>query len=93
MDDDRESRRQLARTFDELASGSVQARLVMAPYQAAINAVTVAANELWTLGELRFAAALESRVVDLEIQARRHLQAIGDREREAAKVAAEGNQT
>jgi hypothetical protein len=88
MDDDRESRRQLARTFDELASTSERARAVIGPYQSAIKALECAADELWQLGELRFAASLESRVVDMEIQARRHLQAIGDREREAAKQAA-----
>ena len=89
MDETRETRRQLQQTFDDLAVTSEQARKVMAAYAPAIQALCVAADALWLAHEFRFSAALESRVIDLEIQARRNLQAIADREREAAKQEAD----
>lgn len=88
---DRETRRQLQSVWAELASTSERARAVMAVYSDAIISLERAADQLWGVGELRFSAALESRVMDLEVQARRNLQAIADREREAAKAAADAS--
>lgn len=83
MNHDRESRRQLSQVFDELAPNSERAREVMGAYNDAIVALERCADALWLLDEIRFSAAIESRVQDLEVQARRNLQAIADRERAA----------
>lgn len=79
MDDDRESRRQLELVSKELEQNDT-ARRVQAQYMHVISAAIEASNQLWEMREDRFAAAMESRVVDIEIAARRHLQSIRDRD-------------
>lgn len=96
-DDIRETRLQLVKTYEAAMQGEpehvrLMVRDVYEIHQLAIESLHVAANKLWHMQELRWAAAYESRMADLEIQARRHIDAITQRERdkraEAAKAKA-----
>jgi hypothetical protein len=81
MDEARESRRNLQCIADAVMPHSATARAVMGAYNDAIQALANAADLLWRAGELRFCAALETKVTDIELQARRHLDSIEARER------------
>lgn len=97
-DDTRETRLQLVRTYEQAQTGEPEhvrrmCRDAYEIHQGAIEALHNAADKLWNMHELRWAAAYQSRMADLEIQARRHIDAIVQRERDkaaAAKRAAEG---
>lgn len=77
---ERESARLLREAYAKANSNSPLVRAVMGPHNDAILALRRTAEALWALGELRWAAAYESRVTDLECQARRHIEAIVQRE-------------
>jgi hypothetical protein len=80
MDESRDSRLTLQCVYDALAPHSATARTVMGAYADAVSALINAADLLWRANELRFCAALETQAIGIELQARRHLDAIGVRE-------------
>ncbi len=81
MDPNRDSSKNLQCIVDATASHSATARDVIATYYDSLRALTRTVERLHQMGEERFAGAMETRVVDLELQARRHLEALHSRER------------
>lgn len=73
-----ETRRQLDLVWRELEQND-HARRVYAQYMHVIGAMEGAAAQLWSCGEDKFAAAMESRITDVELIARRHLMGIRER--------------
>ena len=78
MDASRTSLRVMHEAFSRLHQHE-HVRKVFAEYTAALKALEICSEQLWQLGERRFSAAIESRVMDLETQARRNLEAIEQR--------------
>lgn len=73
-----EHRQRLTATFERIHELPLAVE-VLAAHEAAIAAVKEAAERLCELGELKWSAAFETKVTDLEVQARRHLEAIENR--------------
>ncbi len=69
----------LADLYSEHASNA-QVRAVYPAHREAIEALQRAALALQAVGEDRFAAAYESRAMDLELLAKRHMTEIANRQ-------------
>lgn len=71
----RETRKRLLEVYE---ANQLQplVRDVYEVYAHTIDEVQNAADRLWHLGEIRWAAAMESRAIDLEMQARRNLEGV-----------------
>lgn len=82
MSEPSEHRQRLDAAYNRVSTVPL-ASAVIAAHEAVIAAMREAAKTLWDLGECRWSAAYESRVTDLEVQARRHLEAIEQREKTA----------
>jgi hypothetical protein len=75
--------RETQRLLREAYAENAQIDLVHEVYKRYIDTIVshqTLADELWQLGEHRWSAACDTRVQDIEVQARRHIQAIAARE-------------
>jgi hypothetical protein len=74
--------RESARLLQDAYQSAQQHELVRHVYKlhiAAIAALEMVEKRLWDLGEIRWSATYGSRACDLEVQARRHINAIVER--------------
>lgn len=71
----RETRKLLIALYEQHQTETA-VRDVYEIYAHTIDELQNAADRLWNIGEIRWAAAMESRAIDLEIQARRNIDSV-----------------